>query len=171
MEGTRSIVSSLPHGLAGINGPWATRLFSALSGYHLADVLGLLGGEYPHPTVVKEPRYWNAKFLQVFLFLHCLFNIEFASKFYENLGDWVKLVADLDATLKRENTSLDPSPAPGLVHIQLMRCLSRIEASHKRQKITMNWLAAAMHIAFLNSRQCGGYLRELPESAAVLAEL
>ena len=105
------------------------------------------------------------------MFLHCLFNIEFASKFYENLGDWVKLVADLDATLKRENTSLDPSPAPGLVHIQLMRCLSRIEASHKRQKITMNWLAAAMHIAFLNSRQCGGYLRELPESAAVLAEL
>jgi hypothetical protein len=105
------------------------------------------------------------------LFLHCLFNIEFASKFYENLGDWVKLVADLDATLKRENTSLGPSPAPGLVHIQLMRCLSRIEALHKRQKITMNWLAAAMHIAFLNSHQCGGYLRELPESVAVLAEL
>jgi hypothetical protein len=52
-----------------------------------------------------------------------------------------------------------------------MRCLSQIEVSHKRQKITMNWLAAAMHIAFLNSRQCGGYLRELPESAAVLAEL
>ena len=84
----------------------------------------------------------------------------------------MKLVADLDATLKRENTSLDPSPAPGvIVHIQLMRCLSQIEASHKRQKITMNWLAAAMHIAILNSRQCGGYLRELPESAAVLAEL
>jgi hypothetical protein len=65
------------------------------------------------------------------------------------MWDWVKLVADLDATLKRENTSLDPSPAPGVVHIQLMRCLSQIEASHKRQKITMNWLAAGMHIAFL----------------------
>ncbi len=61
MEGTRSIVSSLPHGLAGINGPWATRLFSALSGYHLADVLGLLGDEYPHPTVVKRAQILECK--------------------------------------------------------------------------------------------------------------
>ena len=83
----------------------------------------------------------------------------------------MKLVVELVATLKREKVSPNPTPESGIAHIQLMRCLSQIEASHKRQKITMNWLAAAMHIAFLNSRQCSGYLRELPESAAVLAEL
>jgi hypothetical protein len=83
----------------------------------------------------------------------------------------VKLVADLDATLRKEQEFSDSSPAPGAVHIQLMHHLSRIGASHKRQKITMNWLAAAAHLAFLNSRQCNGSLYELPESATALAEL
>lgn len=69
MNGTRSIVSSLPHGLAGVNGPWATRVFSALCGYHLMDVLALLGDEYPRPPVVERTQILECKLPVRFYFV------------------------------------------------------------------------------------------------------
>lgn len=171
MNGTRAVVSSLPLDLAGVNGPWATRVFSAVSGYHLMDVLALLGDEYPSPPVVQRAPIVECKLPVSFEFDLVYLHINCSGKFYSHLGDWVKLVADLDATLKKEKDFTDTSRAPGAVHIQLMHHLSRFGASHKRHKITMNWLAAAAHLAFLNSRQCNGSLSELPESATALADL
>jgi hypothetical protein len=56
MNRTRSIASSPLHGLAGISGPWVTRISSALCEYHLVDILALLAGEYPHPCCGKNPH-------------------------------------------------------------------------------------------------------------------
>jgi hypothetical protein len=53
-------------------------------------------------------------------------------KFYDHLGDWVKLVADLDVDLKSEHAFPDSSQAP--VHIQLMHHLQWIGPPHKQRR-------------------------------------
>ena len=56
IQGGIDVVGSRPHGLEGgqLSSPLASRLFTVLCGYRLADVMSLLSGAYPTATIIER---------------------------------------------------------------------------------------------------------------------
>ena len=83
------------------------------------------------------------------------------------------MVETFDRTVKRDKGPLAlpavQNTRPDRLHvpIALLRSISRLKATTKCAKITVNLLSAAMHIAFLRSAASNG-LDDLPETAQAL---
>lgn len=68
------VVSPRPNGLSDsqLVPALATRIFTALCGYRLVDIIALLGGSYPSATVVERtPAPTGALQACIFTTLHC----------------------------------------------------------------------------------------------------
>jgi hypothetical protein len=56
IEAGKEVVTPRPNGLSDgqLSTEFATRVFTALCGYRVVDVLGLIGGVYPSATLVER---------------------------------------------------------------------------------------------------------------------
>jgi len=84
------------------------------------------------------------------------------------MGDWIKLTQEFKNILSREGYATTPIAVDGgNVHLTLLRCMIRMDATQKRTKIASNFLAAAMHLAFLK-RSDTSNLVDLPDNVLTL---
>lgn len=83
------------------------------------------------------------------------------------MNDWIKLTQEFKNILSREGYTPTPIAAGENIQVQLLRCMVRMDATQKRTKISSNFLAAAMHLAFLK-RSDKNNLVDLPDSALML---
>jgi hypothetical protein len=148
----------------------ATRIFTALCGYRLVDIISHLGETYPPATVIERTPAPTGP-LQVRTFnSFALCGTHNRSQCLPDLKNWISLLNRFKTLLTTEKSPIGPpclkSGPDGLhVPIALLRNISRFDAVSKCAKIAENFLTAAMHLAYL---RCSATREDLPDSAQAL---
>jgi hypothetical protein len=109
-----------------------------------------------------HPSMLNFKLSPLVLFSNC--------QFFDGLVDWVKVMEEFRAVVIR-HTQQTPVTQPINTNIQLtlLRSLVRTVSSQKKGKISTNFLAAGVHLAYLKSAVQNKLALELPDDPLSLA--
>ena len=172
LEGGVDVVGPRPNGLSDrklgvVN---ATRIFTALCGYRLVDILALLGEAHPSATVVKRTTAPTGP-LQVRTFnFFSLWRTHFCSQCFSELKNWNSVLSKFKSIWTKADQPFGPpcvNSGPDGLHVPvvLLRNIPRFDAVSKRAKITENFITAAMHLAYL---RCTSSRNDLPDSAQAL---
>jgi len=87
------------------------------------------------------------------------------------MGDWVTVMEDFRNIVLKETSKTDiRTPKTTNIQLTLLRNFAQTVSSQKKAKISTNFLAAAMHLAFLKSAVQNKLVVELPDDPLALAQ-
>jgi hypothetical protein len=172
VEGGVDVVAPRRNGLSDANlvAAHATRIFTALCGYRLVDIIALLGETHPSATVVKRTTPPKGPLqVRTFNFIS-LWSTHFGSQCFSDLKDWISLLSKFKTIWTKADQPIGPpcvNSGPDGLHVPvlLLRNLLRFNAVSKRAKISENFITAAIHLAYL---RCTSSRDDLPDSAQAL---
>jgi hypothetical protein len=84
--------------------------------------------------------------------------------------DWVKVMYEFRDHVRHTPKTPVGQPKNPNIQLTLLRSLVRTVSTQKKAKISMNLLAAAMHLAFLKSAVQNKLVLELPDDPVSLAQ-